>query len=236
MKAKKLQKKTANKRERIPPLSNIFIQITIAAVMLSVGMSFFFSNYLPEKVASHWDVNGAVNGYMPKEVLLAFFPILTIILTAFLYFLPKFDPMQENIQTFRREYNVFIAVFANFMVYIFGIIIALNIGFERNILQLLNPGMGLLLFAIGYILPKTKINYFVGIRTPWTWESEKVWEKTHKLGGKLFNLFGALFLIGMVLPTYFTILLFIPFIIGLLGLCLFSYIEFKKELRPRKSI
>ena len=236
MKKKIAQKKGINPKVRVSPLSSIFIQITIAAIMLSVGMSVFFSNYLPDKTASHWNTHGLVDGYMPKEALLAFFPLLTIIITAFLYFLPKFDPLKENVEIFRREYSVFIAVFANFMVYIFGIVIALNIGFENNIIQLMNPGFAILFFALGYLLPKTKINYFVGIRTPWTWENEKVWNRTHKLGGQLFNLFGALFLVGVFLPPFYTIVLFIPFIIGLLGLCLYSYFEFKKELRTRKSI
>jgi uncharacterized membrane protein len=122
------------------------------------------------------------------------------------------------------------------MVYIFGIVIALNIGFETNIIQLMNPGFAILFFALGYLLPRTKINYFVGIRTPWTWENEKVWDKTHKLAGSLFNFIGFLFLLGLFLPVFYTVLLFIPFVIGLLGLCLYSYLEFKKELRTRKSI
>ena len=42
-----------------------------------------------------------------------------------------------------------------------------------------------------------KPNYFIGIRTPWTLESETVWRKTHLVGGRLYFVAG---LMIMVMP------------------------------------
>ncbi len=53
-------------------------------------------------------------------------------------------------------------------------------------------GVGALLIVLGNYMPKIKPNYFIGIRTPWTLESEAVWNKTHRLGGKVFIAMGML--------------------------------------------
>ena len=44
----------------------------------------------------------------------------------------------------------------------------------------------LLFVLMGNYLSTVKLNYFVGVRTPWTLESARVWAKTHRLAGKLF--------------------------------------------------
>ena len=63
-----------------------------------------------------------------------------------------------------------------------------NMGVQFNMTQFFVPAIGILFFYIGTILKYTKRNWFVGIRTPWTLSSDVVWEKTHKLGGKLFKI------------------------------------------------
>ena len=45
---------------------------------------------------------------------------------------------------------------------------------------------------IGNFLPKTRSNFFAGIRTPWTLTSERSWTVTHRYGGRGFVLVGAL--------------------------------------------
>ena len=37
-------------------------------------------------------------------------------------------------------------------------------------------------------MPKLKVNHTVGIRLPWTLQSEDNWHKTHRLAGKLWVL------------------------------------------------
>ena len=52
---------------------------------------------------------------------------------------------------------------------------------------------GLLLLpmiALGNVMGKVRPNYFVGIRTPWTLASARSWEKTHRVGGRLFVVAG----------------------------------------------
>ena len=50
--------------------------------------------------------------------------------------------------------------------------------------------MGLVFIIIGNYLPKCKQNYTVGIKLPWTLNSEENWNKTHRLAGYVFMLCG----------------------------------------------
>jgi len=77
-----------------------------------------------------------------------------------------------------------------------------NLGYEFNMVQMMVPGLGILFYLLGVVLGKAKRNWFVGIKTPWTLSSDKVWDKTHVLGGKLFKIAGVIAFAGMVLPDY----------------------------------
>ena len=62
--------------------------------------------------------------------------------------------------------------------------------------------MGILFIVIGNYLGKIRSNYMMGIRTPWTLSSDLAWDKTHRLGGKLFMLAGLLLLLSaLFLPV-----------------------------------
>lgn len=55
---------------------------------------------------------------------------------------------------------------------------------------------GALLVAVGNYLGKARRNTLIGIRTPWTLSDARVWDKTHRLGGRLMML-GGLALVGL---------------------------------------
>jgi uncharacterized membrane protein len=80
-------------------------------------------------------------------------------------------------------------------------------------------------------MENAKRNWFIGIKTPWTISNDVVWEKTHKLGGKLFKVAAALSLLGIFfgeLAFWFTILPVMAFSVYLL---FYSYFEYQKEMK-----
>ena len=89
--------------------------------------------------------------------------------------------------------------------------------------------IGLLFFYIGVLCENSKRNWFVGIRTPWTLSSDKVWDKTHKLGGKLFKIAGIIALIGIFFQNYVVYFILIPTFSVSIYLIVYSYVEFRKE-------
>jgi uncharacterized membrane protein len=56
----------------------------------------------------------------------------------------------------------------------------------------------LLLTLLGAVLGKVKRNFFIGVRTPWTLASERVWDATHRFAAKVFVIAG---LVGLASLT-----------------------------------
>ncbi len=161
--------------------------ILIAAIIL-VGIVASIAVYplLPEQVASHWDANDQVNGYMSRFWGVALMPLITIGMALLFLAIPNIDPLKANIDQFREYFNTFIVLIVTFMLYIHGLTLAYNLGYIFRISLAMIPAMGLLFVFAGIMMGKARRNYFIGIRTPWTLANDEVWDKTHALGSKLF--------------------------------------------------
>lgn len=155
---------------------------------------------LPEQVPSHWNAAGEVDDTQPRAVAVYLLPGLALALGLLLLFLPNIDPLRANVARFRGAYNWFVAGFVAFLVYLHGLVILAGLGVSFNMTHLLIPPVSLGLAGIGFMVERTRPNWFIGIRTPWTLSSPSVWDKTHRLGGRLFKLSGALVWIGLLLP------------------------------------
>lgn len=77
----------------------------------------------------------------------------------------------------------------------FMISVFYGLGKEINVMVIVSLFVGFLLIIIGNYLPKTKRNYTVGIKLPWTLNSDENWNKTHRLAGYFFIIGGILFLL-----------------------------------------
>lgn len=223
----KKQIKSTKKAVRRPLNSSLVI--IYLCILFAFFISAFSYNLLPPTMITHWGFYGEANGFSSKEIGLAIIPVLMTIIIAVLYYLPKLDPFKKNMESIQGEYQKFIAVFSGFMLYLQMIIIMLNLGVPLKIGALFSPAFAVLFYSAGNLVGKVKRNYFIGIRTPWTLNSDTVWNKTHKLGEKLFKGTAILCLLGLILPDYFIVFLLAPLLLGSIGLVIYSYKEYKKE-------
>ena len=77
----------------------------------------------------------------------------------------------------------------------------------------------------------SKRNWFMGIRTPWTLESDKIWEKTHKLGSKLFKASAVIILVSVLLPEYMIFVFLGSLLVAAFVPVIYSYFAYQKEKR-----
>jgi uncharacterized membrane protein len=203
----------------------------LAIVLLFFVVSIYFYPLLPEKMASHWGASGEVNGYTNKFMGAFFLPVLAAALFLLFIMIPKIDPKKKNIEKFRGAYDSFIAVILLFFLVIHVQTLLWNIGLEISIITTMSIGLGILFFFAGVLIEKAKMNWFIGIRTPWTLSSERVWNKTHKIGGKLFKIAGVIALSGVVFPEFAIYLIIIPVIFAAACSMIYSYFEYQKEKR-----
>ena len=204
----------------------LIVAATLAGILLW--------NQLPEQMASHWDVNDQVNGYMPKFWGLFLMPLVTLGMLVLFLVIPAIDPLKANIAQFREAFNLFIALIIGFMIYVHGLTLAWSLGYHNFKMSMaLLPFMGLLFIAIGFMLRKAKRNFFIGIRTPWTLSSDRVWDETHRLGAILFMASGALAVIGGFFGGMVAFwMLFVPLIGSTLFLLIYSYVLYRRETKP----
>jgi uncharacterized membrane protein len=164
------------------------LSITLIAILILVGVLISAIVYplLPEQVASHWNANDEVDGYMTRFWGVALMPLVTLGMAALFLVIPVIDPLKANIAQFRGAFNTFIVLITAFMLYMHGLTLAYNLGYFFRMSRAMIPGVGLIFVFAGVMMSKAKRNYFIGIRTPWTLANDTVWDETHKLGSKLF--------------------------------------------------
>jgi len=211
-------------------LTTILVLILITGATIAGALLW---NQLPDQMASHWDINDQVNGYMSRSWGVFMMPLITLGMFVLFLVVPNIDPLKANISEFRESFNLFIVFIVGFMVYIHVLTLRWNLGYTNlGIGKAMLPAMGVLFIVIGSLLRKAKRNWFIGIRTPWTLSSDTVWNKTHQLGAVLFMASGVLVLIGGFFGgmTAFWFL-FVPLIGSTIFLLVYSYVLYQREMK-----
>jgi uncharacterized membrane protein len=206
-------------------VSILLVTATLAGIL--------FWNRLPEPMASHWNVNDQVDGYMPKFWGVFMLPLMALGMFLLFSVIPSIDPLKANIERFREAFNLFIVLLVGFMVYIYGLTLAWNLGYNGfRMSGAMLPAIGLLFIFIGYMLRTAKRNFFIGIRTPWTLSSDRVWDETHRIGAALFIISGVLaFVGGLFGGTTAFWLMFAPIIGSTIFLLVYSFVLYQRETR-----
>jgi len=157
-----------------------------------------------EQYPIHWNAAGEADGFAGRRAVLGILmimPIAQIFMTTVLNFIPRIEPLSQNFEESRTAYNwVWIGLMA--LLTLTGIMIAVmyhgggNKTLGETTIMTIAISISLLFVGIGNVLGKVRQNFMFGIRTPWTLSSELSWEKTHRIGGRLFVGAG---LIGVIL-------------------------------------
>lgn len=200
----------------------------IILVMLAAAVFFYFSPLLPDKIAIHWNMVGQADGFGSKSIGLFLFPAIAIILSLLLLWLPTIDPKKENIKLFEPAYHRFVVVFILFLFFIFILTILWNLKWSFSFNQALAAGLAWFFYEIGKLIGQAKMNYAIGLRTPWTLYCEESWNITHRIASKAMIFFTLLLLLGVFFPNFLFLILTIVLIL-FIGLSLIvSYRVYQK--------
>ncbi|HEX9332267.1 MAG TPA: SdpI family protein [Anaerolineales bacterium] len=209
---------------------------TIVVLLMLLGATvagLVLWNRLPDQMASHWNANDQVNGYISRFWGVFLLPLITLGMFLLFLVVPSIDPLKANIAQFRKAFNLFTVLIAAFMIYLYGLTLAWNLGFTNfKMSGAMLPAIGLLFIFIGFMLRQAKRNFFIGIRTPWTLSSDNVWNETHRVGAVLFMISGVLAFIGGFFggTTAFWMML-VPIIGSTIFLLVYSYVLYQREMK-----
>jgi uncharacterized membrane protein len=207
--------------------------LILAAILVLIAALVGIAAYprLPQPVASHWNAQNQVNGYMSRFWGAFLMPLMAVGMGLLFLLIPVIDPLKANVAKFRGAFNAFIALIIAFLVYMQFLTLAWNLGYHFNMGAAMLPGLGLLFIFAGILMQKSKRNWFIGIRTPWTLSSDKVWDETHRLGAKLFIGSGILSLAGSFFAQYALWFILVPVLASTVFLVIYSYLLYQREIR-----
>jgi len=152
---------------------------------------------LPAQIAIHWNIEGVPDNYASRAVAAFGLPVLFLVIHLFTVLLLLNDPKREvGPQTLRL---LGIWIIPGLSVVLIPVTLLIAMGTNIPIAMLVTLMVGVLLVVIGNYLPKSRQNYTVGIKLPWTLSSEDNWNKTHRFAGYLWVLGGLLMIVGSFL-------------------------------------
>ena len=206
------------------------IFVTLFLVAFAVAFSISVYDRLPEQMASHWNTASQVDGYISRFWGAFLMPVISVGMLLLFLVIPQIDPLKANIAKFREYFNAFIAIMVGFMVYMHILTMLWNLGYDQfNMGAAMLPALGLIFVFAGIMMRQAKRNFFIGIRTPWTLSSDRVWDETHRLGSTLFIASGILALLGALFPDYAFWFILVPVLGSTLFLLVYSYVLYQKE-------
>lgn len=176
----------------------VIAMLIIVIAMFAVGGVLF--SQMPSEMASHWNAAGQADGTISRLWGVFLFPIISLGLVGLFLIIPRIDPLRSNIQKFKSYYYGFILIFLVYFFYIYILTLLWNLDLRFDMTRALMPAVGVLFIVAGLMVLKAKRNFFIGIRTPWTLSSDEVWDRTHRLGGRLFIATG---IITAILAAFF---------------------------------
>ena len=197
--------------------------------------SAYWYDRLPQAFVSHWNAAGQANGTMPKATGTFFIPGLMLVFIAIYAAIPKIDPLKENLEKFRKDYDLLWLTMLGFFAWLHIMMLAWNLGAQFSFGRWLSPAFAGLWYALGIVLGRAHRNWFVGIRTPWTLASDEVWDRTHRLASKLFKVVAAISLIGVILPLQASSLILWPVLAVALVTVVYSYVAWKHPSKVDRS-
>ncbi len=208
----------------------------IFAVLPLISYIFLYSS-LPDQLPMNISLDGTVNSYGSKLEFLVL-PVLNIVIYFMLKIVPKIDPKGKSYEKVAGFYSVFILFMTIFLgiVYLSMLCIAWGVQWlDVNFVIFIS--LGFLFLLIGNYMPRMKQNFTMGIKTPWTLSSEKVWNKTHRLGGYLFVLSSLpMFLMAFFSGVVMFVLLGVVIAVAVIVPTVMSYVWYKEEIKNSEEI
>jgi len=209
------------------------VLITIA----TLAFSWWAWPQLPEKVVTHWGANGQPNGWSSPTFAAFLIPGVMALMTLIFAALPNIDPLKKNYEFHGSVYFLLVNVIIGFVGIIQAIVLGSALGWPFDMRTALPLLLGALFVFMGNLLPRIRPNWFMGIRTPWTLSSERVWRKTHRVGGYAFTVAGLVFIATAFIPmgnsgTAVMLAVIFPMV---LWPVVYSYVEWRREKEEAPS-
>ena len=182
---------------------------------------------LPAEMPIHWNAAGEVDGYASKAMAVFGLPLFLFVLEWVMYFVVLNDPKKQNQSKIMRDLGFWSV--PSIALVIYPVMIFSALGYDIPIVPIACSLTGLILILCGNYMPKTKQNYTIGIKLPWTLHDPENWYKTHRLASFIWVVCGMV-MIGCGFMTKFAVAgLIAVILVATLVPTVYSYMLYRKK-------
>ena len=197
-------------------------------ILLPVLAGVLLWNKLPDPMPTHFNASNEADGWSSKPFAVFGLPCIVLALHWLCVLGASFD--KYNAEQHHKIFNLVYWICPAVSLFCGGLMYSFALGYTWNVARIMMPLMGVLFIFIGNYLPKVKPNHTLGIKLPWTFNSEDNWVATHRFGGKIWVIGGMLFLLCALLDAKWIPWAFIVLLTVMVGVpTLYSYIYYKKH-------
>lgn len=165
------------------------VVLAVAAAGGSLAVWANRAEWLPERVPTHWGIDGEPDAWTARERMLPALMVMPGLLAGVIglsYLLPWLSPQKFKVEPFRPTYEYVMFLVVVIFAYLHAVILASYAGWVQDVGRWIVGGSLLALAAMGNVLGKVQRNFWIGVRTPWTLASDAVWVRTHRVAAWLF--------------------------------------------------
>ena len=200
--------------------------ITSFVILLPIVAGVILWNQLPQQMPSHWNAAGEIDGWSSKPFSVFGMPLILLAFHWLCVIATGTDPKKTNHSD--KIIHLVFWILPVLSVVLHAITYLAALGKEVRMETVMPVLLGLLFAVIGNYLPKCKQSYTVGIKIPWTLNSEENWNRTHRFAGRLWLVCGlAIMLTGFF--GGFWVLLLITLVMVIVP-CVYSYVLYRKGI------
>ena len=174
--------------------------ITSIVILLPIVAGVILWNQLPQQMPSHWNAAGEIDGWSSKPFSVFGMPLILLAFHWLCVIATGADPKKTNHSD--KIIHLVFWILPVLSVVLHAITYLAAMGKEARIETVMPVLLGLLFAVIGNYLPKCKQSYTVGIKIPWTLNSEENWNKTHRLAGRIWLICGIAMMLTGFLGSY----------------------------------
>lgn len=200
--------------------------VTSIVILAPIVVGLILWDKLPAQMATHFDENGVANGWSSKPLAVIGMPLFLLAVHWFCMAFTSVDPKRQN---FSDKVILLVmwlcpvvSIVGNGATYLYALDNSVN---TTGIGMLV---LGCVFIVVGNYMPKMKQSYTIGIKVPWALNSEENWNRTHRLGGYMYMLGGAIVIISgfiqqfWLIPVALVLMAFVPMV--------YSFILYKKGI------
>ncbi|MBE6162459.1 MAG: DUF1648 domain-containing protein [Streptococcus equinus] len=201
--------------------------MTALVIALPMVIGVIFWNQLPEKIPTHFGIDGQADGYSSKLFTLFAFPALFLLFQIICLASLEKESVKVNIPAKMRRFYTWLIPVLSLIVQ--GSIYANALGFIKSGPTLVTTFLAIVFIVIGNYLPKIQRNAIVGIRIPWTLSDDKNWYKTHRMAGKLWVIGGLIILLESFIQVALPYVMGVVIAVMIVGPIVYSFILSRKN-------